>query len=83
MDYPEAGLVEHDVVSIPGQALGAPHPMRVRVGEVYVVPNYPLLALAGEDLATGLRLTVWVDPSLVHVVSPEWSHEPHPLPVAS
>jgi hypothetical protein len=44
MDYPSAGIVPNDIVDIPAQAIHAPRHLRMRVTELYVVPNYPLVA---------------------------------------
>jgi hypothetical protein len=70
VDYPKAGIVPNDIVDIPAQAIHASRLLRMRVSELYVVPNYPLVALTGEDVVVGKQLTVWLDPAWVYVLPP-------------
>lgn len=73
MDYPRAGIAPNDIVDIPDQAIHALRHLRMRVTELYVVPNYPLVALTGEDVVIGKQLTVWLDPAWVYVLPPPQS----------
>lgn len=83
VEYPRTGIVPNDIVDIPRQTFRVPaRDLRLRVGEIYTVSTYPMVAFTGEDLATGRQVTVWVDPAWAQVALPEPSAA-HELPRAS
>jgi hypothetical protein len=75
--YAGVGIVSHDVVDIPAQAIQAPTPLRLLVDDVQAVPNYHLVVLTGTDVATGDHTTVRVDPDQVEVLPPARPSEPY------